>query len=698
MAIFHFSMKNISRGKGQSATAAAAYRSGEKLYSDRYGKYNEYHRIVKPDSFILKPDNAPDWVLNREKLWNEVESVEKRKDARLSKEVVVALPIELNSEQQKDLLKEFCKDNFINNGMVADISIHRDDENNPHAHIMLTVRPFDENGEWSKTKTITKYLYDDEGNHILTPKGNRKNIKTDMIDSSKETLIEFRKKWAETVNKHLENNGIDQRISEKSHEDLGLKSKPQIHEGYKAREMGDKSERVRYNNEIKNYNDNLIKLDEYKKEIKQVKQVEKLTRHFSPKDKKRLSSVAKKLKVFVNFESVIDKKIQLSHWEKSELFKSEFNRENSKNVIEILNQKEAIIAANEILTKEANKFINEHYKDYLTDDIKLSDYQKMYITNLSVKENKILSKDEFNDAVYVSTNKEFYDSIKSITRDAFKSHLDLTKKLDIYESNLKKLVNEFDVDFKDKSTIDKLDEKQLNELRLASVRVQNTKMALKYVEDYYNNKIDEMYPDISGKIHEKLSVHEKEIVVSSFDYYGRVLTPKEIKNLKESPPNKYSSEVKEDVLNKMKQYVNLSSGNDVHWKKQQRNLSQKHLIIKEIEGKFPEIFSDTATPAMRQFFYSELASFSKESEQIVKMYINDNESYENYDNVDFNNYYVMKDYRKVGGINSLLSSGFSTINRTLNQVDYDEREKIAEMDRLQQKVANRNKRKNTRLK
>src|SRR5699024_4631896 len=135
--------------------------------------------------------------------------------------VVVALPIELNSEQQKDLLKEFCKDNFINNGMVADISIHRDDENNPHAHIMLTVRPFDENGEWSKTKTITKYLYDDEGNHILTPKGNRKNIKTDMIDSSKETLIEFRKKWAETVNKHLENNGIDQRISEKSHEDLG---------------------------------------------------------------------------------------------------------------------------------------------------------------------------------------------------------------------------------------------------------------------------------------------------------------------------------------------------------------------------------------------------------------------------------------------------------------------------------------------
>src|SRR5699024_2270210 len=134
-------------------------------------------------------------------------------------------------------------------------------------------------------------------------------------------------------------------------------------------------------------------------------------------------------------------------------------------------------------------------------------------------------------------------------------------------------------------------------------------------------------------IHEKLSVHEKEIVVSSFDYYGRVLTPKEIKNLKESPPNKYSPEVKEDVLDKMKQYVKLSNGNDIDWKQLQRNSSKKHLIIKELEGQFPEILRDTATPAMRQFFYSELASFSKESEQRVKMYIDDNESYENYDNV-----------------------------------------------------------------
>lgn len=102
MAIYHFSMQVISRGKGQSAVASAAYRSGEKLYSERYNKENFYqHRQVIPDTMILKPTHAPDWCVNRELLWNEVEKIEKAKNAQLAREFTVALPIELSNQQQK---------------------------------------------------------------------------------------------------------------------------------------------------------------------------------------------------------------------------------------------------------------------------------------------------------------------------------------------------------------------------------------------------------------------------------------------------------------------------------------------------------------------------------------------------------------------------------------------------------------------
>ncbi|MCT0445173.1 MobA/MobL family protein, partial [Lactococcus lactis] len=98
MAIYHFEAKVISRGKGQSAIASASYRSGEKLYSERYNKFNFYGRSVAPKTFILKPSNAPDWTLDRQKLWNEVEKIEKSKNAQLARDFILALPSELNEE------------------------------------------------------------------------------------------------------------------------------------------------------------------------------------------------------------------------------------------------------------------------------------------------------------------------------------------------------------------------------------------------------------------------------------------------------------------------------------------------------------------------------------------------------------------------------------------------------------------------
>lgn len=693
MAIYHFSVSNISRNKGQSATASAAYRSGEKIYSERYGKYNCYHREIKPESFILKPNNAPDWVMDREKLWNEVEKIERSKNARLAKEIVVALPVELNKEEQNNLAIEFCQKNFADHGMVSDINIHRDDENNPHFHVMITTRPFNEKGEWGR-KSKKEYILDENGNYTYTKSGYKRSRKIDLIDCNSDTILrKWRKSWADIANEYLRRNGINKRISEKSYKDLGLEKIPTIHEGYKARRMGDESERIKYNKVVRKYNDNVKKINDYKKEIKDVKKIQNITRHFSPKEKSQLAKIAKELKAYVNLDTVIKKDIQLSHWEKSEMFKSKFNRENIDNLNEIKSQKELVEKANNVLLRESNRFIDKNYKSFSKGFI-LSDFQKLYITDLSVKKKKILNEDEFKDAVYMSSRKEFYESIKKITRDPFKSYLDLGKKLKGYENDLKDIVKRYRVNFKNKRSVEKLNDKQLNKLKLATVRVNNTKQAIKFVKNHINQRIDEVYPSIAKKLHSKLNIHEKEIVLSSYDYYERPLTYKEIKNIKVNPPQKYDdSEKKEAVnilskMNSLKKMINDSQKSDGH---SNHSLIRRFTGLKyELHNKFPEIFGEKGNASKEQFFYSELRSVSKENENIVNEFLFNVESDGGNNRSD--EYYQMRDYRKTGPINKLLSSGFTNVNRALSELDFQEREKITEMNRLQRKQAYRKKR------
>src|SRR5690606_34029085 len=131
MAIFHSTTKIISRAKGQSAVASASYRSGERLVDENSGEVKFYKREVAPETMILAPENAPDWVNNRERLWNEVEKIEKRKDSQLAREIEIALPVELNKEEQKKFVQNYVQDNFVERGMIADIAIHRDNPSNP---------------------------------------------------------------------------------------------------------------------------------------------------------------------------------------------------------------------------------------------------------------------------------------------------------------------------------------------------------------------------------------------------------------------------------------------------------------------------------------------------------------------------------------------------------------------------------------
>ena len=158
MAIYHLEAKVVSRGAGRSAVAASAYLSCSRLYNDYDGIQHDYTKkqgLVWQEVFL--PEYAPQEWQDREKLWNAVEEVETAKDSRLAREFVVALPIELSREQQIELLQDFIREQFVSDGMCADAAIHDTDGHNPHAHILLTVRPLDERGKW-QYKTEKEYL------------------------------------------------------------------------------------------------------------------------------------------------------------------------------------------------------------------------------------------------------------------------------------------------------------------------------------------------------------------------------------------------------------------------------------------------------------------------------------------------------------------------------------------------------------
>ena len=289
----------VSRGAGRSAAAAAAYLSCSRIYNDYDGVQHDYTRkqgLVWQQVF-LPPQAPPEWQ-DREKLWNAVEAAEKAKDSRLARELVVALPIELNQEQQISLIEKFVQEQFVADGMCADAAIHDTDGHNPHAHILLTVRPLDEKGQW-QYKTEKEYLCVRNGEergftaaeflkaqkegwekqypykvgkkkvymapsaaeaqglvradkHAKSSRYGRQNPIT-LRWNSEAQLLQWRESWATAANLALEQAGHEERIDHRSHAARGLEETPTIHEGVAARAMerkGITSDRCELNRQI----------------------------------------------------------------------------------------------------------------------------------------------------------------------------------------------------------------------------------------------------------------------------------------------------------------------------------------------------------------------------------------------------------------------------------------------------------------
>ena len=303
MAIYHLEAKVVSRGAGRSAVAASAYLSCSRLYNDYDGIQHDYTKkqgLVWQQVFL--PEYAPQEWKDHEQLWNAVEEVETAKDSRLAREFVVALPIELSCQEQIELLHEFIREQFVSDGMCADAAIHDTDGHNPHAHILLTVRPLDEQGKW-QYKTEKEYLCMKNGEErgftaaefkaaqnegwekqypykvgkkkvYMTPsaaeaqglvradkhpKSTRYGRQNSISErwNSEEQLAAWRAAWADVSNRYLERAGREERIDHRSNAARGIDEIPTIHEGVTAQALERKgiiSDRCEINRQIREQN------------------------------------------------------------------------------------------------------------------------------------------------------------------------------------------------------------------------------------------------------------------------------------------------------------------------------------------------------------------------------------------------------------------------------------------------------------
>lgn len=428
MAIYHNSTKIISRGNGRSAISSASYRSAEKIKSEYDNQTYDFTRktgVVYSE--IMLPPQAKEEFKNRTFLWNEVEKIESSKNSQLAREVEVALPKELNREEQIQLVRNYVKDNFVNNGMCADVNIHDKGDGNPHAHIMLTMRPIKENGEWG-AKAKKEYILDKNGEKIKLKSGQYKSKKIETTNwNTKEFLQSYRKDWADKINEQLKEKGINERVDHRSYKEQGIEKEPTIHEGYIARKMekrGEVSDRMEINREIKEQNN---KLDEINKELKidmqkleelkrEIERIEKLYKEkdintlkeekFKLQDKnKEIEKQLETIRKYRNSQKELSKYEKLKEQEKEKKKSySIFKRSERKNSDSMINRYENAIKgikndligalkSGNVTDEEIQKINNENLIlknqiEQLENEIKLREQQEKEIKEQLEKELK----------------------------------------------------------------------------------------------------------------------------------------------------------------------------------------------------------------------------------------------------------------------------------------------------------------------
>ena len=584
MAIFHISFSNISAGKGRSAIAGASYRSGEKLFDQREDRSYFYARSVMPESFILTPKNAPEWASDREKLWNEVERKDRRVNSRYAKEFNVALPVELNSDEQKELLTKYVQENFVDEGMVADVAIHRDHPDNPHAHVMLTNRPFNPDGTWG-LKSKRENILDENGNKTYT--GNSRfprSRKVWLVDwDKKEKITQWRHNWAVSVNQVLEQKNIPDRISEKSFADQGIDETPMQHEGINSK----RHERKEFNQQVKNYRKSKAGYKNMQEKVINRGHLNSLSKHFSFNEKRVVKELSHELKTYISLESLDDKRRMLFNWKNSTLIKHAVGKDVTKQLLIINQQEISLKKADELLNKVVDRTAKKLYPDLDFEQttqaerrelIKETDSEQTVFKGSELNERLMNIRDDLLTQQLLTFTKRPYVGFKLLMQQEKETKIDLKYTLMIHDDNLESL------EHVDQGLLEKYSPTEQQKITRA-VKDLRTIMAVKQViRTQYHEVLKRAFPN--GDL-DDLSLVRQEQAYTAVMYYDPALKPCKVETIEqwqENPPKVFSTQEHQQGLAYLSGHLSLDQLGSHHLQRVLKHDGTKQIFLGECKA------------------------------------------------------------------------------------------------------------------
>ncbi|KAF0393201.1 nickase [Pediococcus pentosaceus] len=584
MAIFHMSFSNISAGKGRSAIAGASYRSGEKLFDQKEGRSYFYARSVMPESFILTPKNAPEWASDREKLWNEVERKDRRANSRYAKEFNVALPVELSEDEQKELLTKYVQENFVDEGMVADVAIHRDHPDNPHAHVMLTNRPFNPDGTWG-IKSKKQYILDDNGNKTYTGTSKYpKSRKILMVDwDKKEKITEWRHNWAASVNQALEQKNIPDRISEKSFMEQGIADTPTQHEGINSK----RHERKAFNQQVKNYRKSKAGYKNMQEKVVNQGHLDSLSKHFSFNEKRVVKELSHELKTYISLENLDDKRRMLFNWKNSTLIKHAVGEDVTKQLLTINQQESSLKKADELLNKVVDRTTKKLYPELNFEQttqaerrelIKETDSEQTVFKGSELNERLMNIRDDLLAQQLLTFTKRPYVGWKLLMQQEKEVKIELKYTLMIHDDSLESL------EHVDQGLLEKYSPTEQQKITRA-VKDLRAIMAVKQViQTQYQEVLRRAFPN--GNFNE-LPMIKQEQAYTAVMYYDPVLKPCQAETIEQwqaNPPQVFSPPEHQQGLAYLSGQLSLDQLGNHHLQRVLKHDGTKQLFFGECKA------------------------------------------------------------------------------------------------------------------
>ncbi|MFV5771834.1 MobQ family relaxase [Pediococcus acidilactici] len=581
MAIFHMSFSNISAGKGRSAIAGASYRSGEKLFDQKEGRSYFYARSVMPESFILTPKNAPEWASDREKLWNEVERKDRRSNSRYAKEFNVALPVELSEDEQKELLTKYVQENFVDEGMVADVAIHRDHPDNPHAHVMLTNRPFNPDGTWG-LKSKRENILDENGNKTYT--GNSRfprSRKVWLVDwDKKEKINQWRHNWAVSVNQVLEQKNIPDRISEKSFTEQGIDDTPTQHEGINSKRY----ERKEFNQQVKNYRKAKASYKNNQEKVINRGHLDSLSKHFSFNEKRVVNELSHELKTYISLESLDDKRRMLFNWKNSTLIKHAIGEDVTKKLLTINQKESSLKKADELLNKVVDRTTKKLYPELDFEQttqaerrelIKETESEQTVFKGSELNERLMNIRDDLLTHQLLTFTKRPYVGFKLLMQQEKEAKIDLKYTLMIHSDSLESL------EHVDQGLLEKYSPAEQQTITRA-VKDLRTIMAVKQViQTQYHEVLKRAFPN--GDLDE-LPMIKLEQAYTAVMYYDPALKPCKVETIaqwQKNPPRVFNTQEHQQGLAYLSGQLSLDQLENHHLQRVLKHDGTKQLFLGE---------------------------------------------------------------------------------------------------------------------